>query len=90
MEGLQWLLQKGEETLLLVAVERRGEEGTGVWPCRVLGEFSSFFHQAPPASADAGARISRLLSDVGVPTNLLGYAYLRTALSLLAAEPELG
>ena len=42
---------------------------------------------APPA--DDALRISRLLTEIGVPGNLLGCAYLRTALSLLLQEPAL-
>ena len=90
MEGLQWMLEKSGETLLLVAVDRQAA-GPGAYPCRVIGEFSALAQDtAQPASAGDSARISRLLSEMGVPTNLLGYAYLRTALALLLAEPELG
>lgn len=91
MEGLQWVLERGEQTLLLVAVDRQAADRPGAYPCRVIGEFSALVQPAVPASpADAAARISRLLTEMGVPTNLLGYAYLRTGLCLLLAEPDLG
>lgn len=89
MDGLQWVLQRGTETLLLVAVDPSAADTPGAWPCRVVGEFSPRGAAALPPAEDA-ARITRLLSDIGVPTNLLGYAYLRTALTLLLAEPALG
>lgn len=89
MDGLQWMLKRGGETLLLVAVDPSAADTPGAWPCRVVGEFSPRGDAALPPAEDA-ARISRLLSDIGVPTNLLGYAYLRTALTMLLAEPSLG
>ena len=88
MEELQWTLQRSGETLLLVAVDKRAGEGPGAWPCRVVGELSP--RGQLMAAPDDGARISRLLADVGVPANLLGYAYLRTALTLMLQEPALG
>lgn len=90
MDGLQWMLETGGETLLLVAVDPRAAEQPGAYPCRVIGSFSELAQRAAPAApADDGVRISRLLSEVGVPTNLLGYAYLRTGLTLLLADPGL-
>lgn len=90
MDGLQWLLETGKETLLLVAVNGRAAENPGAYPCRIIGEFSGMTRKAElPAAAEDGARISGLLSEIGVPTNLLGYAYLRTGLSLLLADPGL-
>ena len=86
MEGFQWYLQSGGETLLLVAVSAE-EEKPGAWPCRVVGTFSPGTLPTPPA--DDALRISRLLTEIGVPGNLLGCAYLRTALSLLLREPAL-
>lgn len=91
MEGLQWVLEQGEQTLLLVAVDRYAAERPGAYPCRVIGEVSSLAKTAaPPAPAEDAVRISRLLSEVGVPMHLLGYTYLRTALEFLMAEPDLG
>ena len=86
MEGFQWYLQSGGETLLLVAVSAE-EDKPGAWPCRVVGTFSPGTLPTPPA--DDALRISRLLTEIGVPGNLLGCAYLRTALSLLLQEPAL-
>lgn len=88
MEGLHWMLDNTGETLLLVAVNPSAADAPGAYPCRVVGTFS------PPAPAFSGMddtlRVSRLLSEIGVPQNLLGCAYLRTALTLLLAEPSLG
>lgn len=88
MEAMQWMLQNSGETLLLVAVDASAADLPGAYPCRVVGTFSAWAqsHAAP----DDAARISRLLSEIGVPANLLGCAYLRTALTLLLAEPALG
>ncbi len=93
MDGLQWMLQNGGDTLLLVAVDPRASDTPGAWPCHVVGGFTpsaAFTPPAPPVVQDDALRISRLLSEIGVPGNLLGCAYLRTALSLLLAEPSLG
>lgn len=87
MESLQWYLQSGGETLLLVAVSAPADR-PGAYPCRVVGTFSPGTLPTPPA--DDALRISRLLTEIGVPGNLLGSAYLRTALSLLLREPALG
>ena len=91
MEGLQWALQTaGGDTLLLVAVSQAAGNTPGAYPCRVLGAFSPAERKLTPALPDDAARVSRLLSDVGVPANLLGCAYLRTALTLILQEPALG
>ena len=91
MEALQWALQNaGGDTLLLVAVSRNAADTPGTYPCRVVGSFSPMEQQITPIPADDAARVSRLLSDVGVPTNLLGCAYLRTGLTLILQEPALG
>lgn len=89
MEALQWYLENtGTQTLLLVAVDKGAAATPGAWPCRVVGEFTP--GQTLPAPAAPPERIARLLSEIGVPANLLGYAYLRTALTLLLEEPDLG
>lgn len=90
MDGLEWFLHLsgGTDTLLLVAVNPSAADTPGAYPCRVVGRFSPGVPQA-----DAGAddiRVSHFLCEVGVPPNLLGCAYLRTALTLLLAEPSLG
>lgn len=89
MDGLQWMLETGGQTLLLVAVDGRAAEQPGAYPCRVIGEFSALTRKETRPAADESVRISRLLADVGVPTNLLGYAYLRTGLALLLEDPGL-
>ncbi len=84
---MEWYLQPGENTLLLVAVDGRAADQSGAYPCRVVGTFTP-----PAADRPAGdpRLITRLLAEVGIPRNLLGYAYLHTGLSLLLAEPALG
>lgn len=91
MDSLQWFLQSagGADTLLLVAVDTSVADTPGAYPCRVVGRFTAGMPMPPGEAADA-ARVSRFLSEVGVPPNLLGCAYLRTALTLLLAEPSLG
>ena len=91
MNGHEWLLKNSGETLLLVAVDKSAAELPGAWPCRVVGELSPLGTPLPvPAPVDEAARVSRLLTDVGVPANLLRCAYLRNALTLILQEPALG
>lgn len=76
--------------LLLVAVEP-GENGDGrTIPCRVVGSLTpgSPF-QMPENRQDPESRVTALLNAIGVPTNLRGYAYLRSALLLALSQPEL-
>lgn len=86
------LAQRG--MLLLVAVEPP-EDGEGrAMPCRVVGTLSPGCPPFPAKQPEAPPeplteRISRLLISIGVPTNLLGYAYLRTALLLSLSHPEI-
>ena len=89
MAGLEWVMQNGGDALLLVAVDRHAADTPGAYPCRVVGTFSPVEQRFFPV-ADDGQRIRRLLAEIGVPGNLLGCAYLRTALTLLLAEPALG
>ena len=86
MDALRFFIESTGETLLLVAVSAE-ENKPGAWPCRVVGTFSPGTLPTPPA--DDALRISRLLTEIGVPGNLLGCAYLRTALALLLREPAL-
>lgn len=90
MDGLQWYLENGADTLLLVAVDKGAADTPGAYPCRVVGTFSPASRNPAPMPADDSLRVSRLLSEIGVPRNLLGCAYLRTGLTLLLAEPALG
>ena len=87
MNTLQWMLQNAGDSLLLVAVDARAASAPGAYPCRVVGTFSP---PMLPTPADDNLRISRLLSQIGVPGNLLGCTYLHTALSLLLEDPALG
>ena len=89
MDGLQWVLERGVQTLLLVAVDGAAADTPGSYPCRVVGTFSPVEQRFSPVPDDA-VRVSRLLAEIGVPGNLLGCAYLRTALTLLLEEPALG
>lgn len=88
MNGLEWVMQSSGDTLLLVAVDRHAADTPGAYPCRVVGTFSPLEQRFSPVQDD-GQRIRRLLAEIGVPGNLLGCAYLRTALTLLLAEPGL-
>lgn len=84
--------------LLLVAVEPAAgaELPERALPCRVVGTLSP---GTPPFPApgkrsetprpDVAQRAAQLLSAVGVPTNLLGCVYLRTALQLLQEQPQM-
>lgn len=94
MDGLTWLLQNGGsgDTLLLVAVNGAAADTPGAYPCRVVGAVSPLGQTvtALPLQEDDAARVSRLLSEVGVPANLLGCAYLRTGLIMILREPALG
>lgn len=90
MDGLQWYLENGADTLLLVAVDKSAADTPGAYPCRVVGTFSPATRNPAPIPADDSLRVSRLLSEIGVPRNLLGCTYLRTGLTLLLAEPSLG
>lgn len=40
------------------------------------------------ASTDLRCSIDRALSDLGIPSHLLGYAYLQTAIDLVVRQPE--
>ena len=87
MDTLEWMLQNAGDTLLLVAVDPHAAHAPGSYPCRVVGTFSP---PSPLPEMNAAQRITGLLARIGVPGNLLGCAYLRTALSLLLEEPALG
>ena len=89
MDGLQWMLERGAQTLMLVAVDPRAGDTPGAYPCQLVGMLSPVQPSTPAPREDAH-RVSRLLTEIGVPGNLLGCAYLRTALTLLLAEPALG
>lgn len=84
--------------LLLVAVEpgaaplRPGQ----TTPCRVVGTLAPGMPQYPAARGsgatarpDGEQRAARLLAAIGVPANLLGCRYLRTALRLLDENPQM-
>lgn len=90
MESMQWYLDNSADTLLLVAVDRHAASAPGTYPCRVVGTFSPAEPQKAPVQVDDALRVNRLLSEIGVPRNLLGCTYLRTGLTLLLAEPALG
>ena len=88
IDALSFTLDATGETLLLVAVSAP-QDKPGAYPCRVVGTFSPAAQHFTPVQDDT-ARVSRLLAEIGVPGNLLGCAYLRTALVLLLQEPRLG
>lgn len=88
------------QTLLLLSVDGLpGGDLSSLPPegmlCRVVGAMLPSQPQQnviaaadPPDSAER--RITRLLTAIGIPSNLLGFAYLRAALLLVMSEPELG
>lgn len=84
--------QKG--ILLLVAVQTE-DAGEREMPCRVLGTLMPGMgipQESPPrgdSTVPAEDQAARLLAAVGVPVNLLGCAYLRTALTEVLTKPEL-
>ena len=88
IDALSFSLDATGETLLLVAVSAPQAQ-PGSYPCRVVGTFSPAAQHFAPIQDDA-ARVSHLLAEIGVPGNLLGCTYLRTALTLLLQEPRLG
>lgn len=93
MDGLEWWLtqQPGAAPgmLLLVAVDA-APRGAGAYPCRVVGAVSPLSGEKSAPAQDEPARISRLLAAIGIPVNLLGCAYLQTALALVLADAALG
>ncbi len=74
--------------LLLVAVEAPVDAAARGVPCRVVGSLTpgSPFH--PPAPREPAGRVTQVLASLGVPTNLRGYGYLRSALMLALERPE--
>lgn len=88
--------------LLLVAVEPAAAGSQAAQealperalPCRVVGSLSPGMPAFPEmlhrtGQPDAQHRAARLLSMIGVPTNLLGCSYLRTAMVLLQEKPSM-
>ena len=49
-------------------------------------DLKSILESTPPT--DPGSSIDRALSDLGIPAHLLGYAYLRVAISIVVKQPE--
>ncbi len=87
MNVLNYYLRPGEDaTLLLVAVENL-PSAEGTYPCRVVGAISPV--EPPAPVGDAQSRGAVLLRETGIPANLLGCAYLRTALTLLSQDVSL-
>lgn len=73
--------------LLLVAVDGDLTRAEGGIPCRVVGSLTPGSPFAPPEPPEESP--AELLSAAGVPLQLRGYAYLRTALRLIRREPGL-
>ncbi|MBQ8202582.1 MAG: sporulation initiation factor Spo0A C-terminal domain-containing protein [Clostridia bacterium] len=73
--------------LLLIAVEGGCLPAAGAVPCRVVGTLMTGAPAEPCGSEQPGRRIPRMLAAIGVPTNLLGYVYLCTALEQMLAHP---
>ncbi len=81
-EWMGYLRQGGTGTLLLVAVE--GQQGAEGWPCRIVGAVSPLGNTAPRQTASEP--ITHLLTEAGIPSNLLGYGYLRTGIALVMED----
>lgn len=79
----------GEGMLLLVAVEGPGELREGAVACRVVGSLTPGSPFALPAVQPREEQVTRMLRSLGVPTNLRGYAYLKSALTLALMQPEM-
>ena len=81
--------------LLLVAVSPGRSEGLPerALPCRIVGTVSpgaaALPFSAPPEAVSSAQRASQLLAQIGVPANLLGCGYLRTALQLVLEQPQM-
>ena len=75
-------------TLLLVAVEGPMDGSQRAMPCRVVGRFDAGLPTFQPPAADEREQAARLLTAIGVPANLRGCGYLRTALLLAGERPE--
>ena len=79
--------------LLLVAVEAEEDAPARSLPCRVVGRVApgeaAFAEPVHREQLPAAERISRLLTAIGVPANLLGYGYLRAALTEVLQRPEM-
>lgn len=77
--------------LLVVALEEDGGSHRDGLPCRVLGTLTTRMPPTIPAvpAETPVSRITRLLTGLGMPTNLLGFMYLRQALLLTTADPAL-
>ncbi len=86
-------VQTDAPLLLLISVDVSARsDGLGL-PCRVLGTIAQGVGMpAAPAAASDGqeSRIVRMLAMIGVPSNLLGYDYLRTALTVMLQQPDMG
>ena len=106
MEEYQLWLRPGESggawwgnasTLLIVAVDGPGVRVGQPWPssgvpCRVLGAMAAGDRPeaVPAVPEDHQMQAARMLNRLGVPSNLLGYAYLRSALTLLLGMSAAG
>lgn len=80
-------LWEREGMLLLVAVAP-GATGDAL-PCRVVGRLDPGSPFAPRERAEAPAeRAAALLAAIGVPANLRGCGYMRSALTLASEDPR--
>ena len=84
-----------DKTYLLLCVENAPTEALTSLPpegmlCRIVGAMqpSAAAAAAPPAPDSSEKRITRLLTAIGIPSNLLGFSYLRSALMMVAAQPD--
>lgn len=50
---------------------------------------NSFLRQEPPANVSTDKKISSIFVMIGVPPHIKGYQYLRTAIKICIADPEI-
>lgn len=83
-QGSQW----AQEGMLLVVAVAPGAAGDAL-PCRVVGQIRTGSPFAPRERETPAERAAALLAAIGVPVNLRGSGYLRTALTLCMAQPRM-
>jgi len=85
---IRWPEAGDGSLLLLVAVDGRLDGPEQTVPCRVVGRFDPGQPYLPPRES-VPEQAARLLMTIGMPVNLRGCQYLRTALVLALERPEL-
>lgn len=78
--------QWAQEGMLLLVAVAPGAAGDAL-PCRVVGQLKAGSPFAPREES-ATERAAALLAAIGVPANLRGCAYLRSALTMAQEQPQ--